>query len=645
MNKSNKLKTVFEEERTDTDALKVPYHYYGYVEEATSYTNDDGSTKMTRRLKLIKHAPIPIGEFMKIYRAKLQQYIYHRGYIRLTSLLRAQRAGFSPGEVSLMMDYSEKLKKERRKQIQSEHWVDTEMAIEVGVAQAYPASLSAEELADLQQRLRAAADDERKDVGKESQTKRIYYHCSDHKPQVAAVTTHNMEVMLKEMIASGELQLKPGSQKYYRTAWLKTDGCAKQYKCGKAMYLLCVLAHRSKVTIDQMLEVTGHGKDEADGHGGVLKNYLIGLMRRVDVNATESEPAVEVEMADVLGEAANSFAQSMVDLAAEHLTHVKQEAMNSKRQKQRSTTERIFRTYTEADIGNPPAIDSMTDALARDWPKGGTAYGAEHDKLVKATLAHNNYRADPELQTDTKKVIMVRRLACYCKGCRARLELPIAQRYDEHDDCVLSYAFGRWNDWKRVELKASSDDAAERMEDDEHLQLQERTDETCQDVGPGIYLAFAAPNDPDCPEGYYVARATGVAYPLDADVTLHELRGEDGKPLELAAGSFVIDAEYLNPVRGVQGTAGWYYPYPADDERRKVRVPSHMVLLAGFAMPAAQQAEPPAYGSTVGHGRSRKKVTWGPQHARSELVREKHAVVLAREAHSAINDELDVRRG
>ena len=77
--------------------------------------------------------------------------------------------------------------------------------------------------------------------------KQIYYHCSDYKPQEAKVTTHNMEVMLTELLAAGIL--KEGS-----TVYLKTDGCAKQYKCAKAMYLLCKLASTLGVTIDQMLE-------------------------------------------------------------------------------------------------------------------------------------------------------------------------------------------------------------------------------------------------------------------------------------------------------------------------------------------------------------------------------------------------------
>ena len=264
-----------------------------------------------------------------------------------------------------MMDYSEKLNKERRSKIQSEHWVDIAMTIEVAVAEGYDPSLSQEQLATLNERLKAVEANERADVAKElaARQKRIYYHCSDRKPQIAAVTTHNMEVMLKELIAAGVLKLKEGSDKYYRTAWLKTDGCAKQYKSAGAMYLQCALAHRLGVTIDQMLEVTGHGKDEADGHGGVLKNWLIGMMQRVDILATDDDqPAVDVDMADVVGEDENSFAQSMVDLARAHMTHLKPEAMNAKRQKKSTVVERIFKTYTEADICNPPSINSMTDA-------------------------------------------------------------------------------------------------------------------------------------------------------------------------------------------------------------------------------------------------------------------------------------------
>ena len=64
------------------------------------------------------------------------------------------------------------------------------------------------------------------------------------------------------------------------------------------------------------------------------------------------------------------------------------------------------------------------------------------DSRMKATLAHNNYRADPELQREGQnKVIAARRLACACAGCRAHLQLPIANRYKPHDDCAWAAIF------------------------------------------------------------------------------------------------------------------------------------------------------------------------------------------------------------
>jgi len=65
-----------------------------------------------------------------------------------------------------------------------------------------------------------------------------------------------------------------------------------------------------------MLEVTGHGKDEADGHGGVFKNWLL-------------KPA----------------------------------AMNSKRRAASNLKDRNYRTYKEGDIGDAPAIKPLTDDL------------------------------------------------------------------------------------------------------------------------------------------------------------------------------------------------------------------------------------------------------------------------------------------
>ena len=56
-----------------------------------------------------------------------------------------------------------------------------------------------------------------------------------------------------------------------------------------------------------MLEVTGHGKDEADGHGGVLKNWLVGEMRCVDLINDDDDDNVEVRLDHYLAIAYSTY--------------------------------------------------------------------------------------------------------------------------------------------------------------------------------------------------------------------------------------------------------------------------------------------------------------------------------------------------
>ena len=174
-----------------------------------------------------------------------------------------------------------------------------------------------------------------------------------------------------------------------------------------------------------------------------------------------------------------------------------------------------------------------------------------------------------------------------------------------------------------------------------HSYVQDRTDAKLAAIAPASYVAFEAPNDPDCPEGFYIAQAQGASYLLNSDTTLHELKGRDGKPLEMPKGSSIVDAVYLNPVRGIQGARGWYLPYPKSDARRKVRVPSHLILHAGFNMPPA--VAPPAPAPPAVGKKGAKKPRWGPADAKREAV-SKGAVVLELAVHGAINDELDLRQ-
>ena len=449
------MKKSAQEERTDEHAYRITYQYYDKVTVTTAFTDETTKqAKTTERLQLVKKT-VPIGEFMQFYRKQLQYFTYHFFMSRWTSSMRKEREGLQPGDLWLIMDYSEKLNKLRRTQIQTEHWGNVAMTIEVAVAEGFKIGAATQQLLDTAKTL---PPEERGKFLTECRAldKKVYYHCSDYKPQVAKVTTHNMEVMLRELMAP-DGPLKKGGVVY-----LKTDGCAKQYNCAKAMYLMCKLATTLGVTIDQMLEVTGHGKDEADGHGGVFKSWLTGEMMRDDF---ETSDAPMMEAADQVDGKEASFTDAMAKRAREGFGELKPAAMNLKRRNASATVSREFRTYTEKEIRDAPEMNPMTDALARDAP-------ANADPRVKATLGHNNYRADPELQRDGRFTIAVRRLACGCDGCRKALERPIATRYDPHDNCARATSFGRLNDWKLVVLTTKTAESAELVEEDAELQLQ-----------------------------------------------------------------------------------------------------------------------------------------------------------------------------
>ena len=631
-------KVPLEEDKNDS-AHKIKYHYYETVESINSYGGKSNHIKLLT-------ATIPFGKFMELYRAKLSYYTYHRNMVRLTTIIRLMRMGISQGDAHLIMDYSEKLNKERKTSIQSQHWDATAMTIEVAVAEAWDPNLSPAEIAEIAARLLTTPTEEHGKILDETKAlrKRVYYHCSDYKPQVAAVTTHNMEVMLKELVTLGEL--KDGDHGSGKgkggTVWLKMDGCAKQYKCGKAMYLMCQLALRLDLTLDQMNEVTGHGKDEADGHGGVFKNWLLSKMHASDLSTGE------IEAADVVDGEMASFAEKMCEVARAGITELKPQAMNAKRARMSNLVARFFKTYVEADIRPVPEIKAMTDALSSGVP-------ASMDSRTKATLAHNNYRADPELQKEGQnKVIMVRRLACACAGCRARLALPIAQRYAPHDDCAWAGIFERLNDWKHVELCPAGKEGAAQQEEDDDFQLQERTDAMAAQCTPGGYFAMRG-GGAQAPDGYYMLQAESVPYALAEKTTLTELLDDEGKPVVAEKDTMVLDAVYLNVVSGGGAQLKrWYTPFEQGDAQGRVRVPTHMILMAGFSMPKGVDAvgakawvdpagkDPKYPGGPLTAKEKKAQGGWGPKYMRVDAVG-KGAVVMPDDVHAALMDELDTR--
>ena len=57
------------------------------------------------------------------------------------------------------------------------------------------------------------------------------------------------------------------------------DGCANQYKCSIAYYLMSYLSTSYQIVIDRDVDTPGHGKDVVDGFNAVQKQYLATCLR------------------------------------------------------------------------------------------------------------------------------------------------------------------------------------------------------------------------------------------------------------------------------------------------------------------------------------------------------------------------------
>ena len=56
-------------------------------------------------------------------------------------------------------------------------------------------------------------------------------------------------------------------------------GCAKQYRCSIAYYLMYYLSESYQIVLDRAVDTPGHGKDVLDGFNAVQKLYLATCLR------------------------------------------------------------------------------------------------------------------------------------------------------------------------------------------------------------------------------------------------------------------------------------------------------------------------------------------------------------------------------
>ena len=116
--------------------------------------------------------------------------------------------------------------------------------------------------------------------------------------------------------------------------WDQTYGCAKQYRCYIAYYLMSYLSTSYKIVLDRAVDTPGHGKDVVDGFNDVQKQYLASCLRmrstpeKHNINSKHMRVEAMIEKGEV------SFAEEckcLMDLSDEIGTkgdkkHAKREA-------------------------------------------------------------------------------------------------------------------------------------------------------------------------------------------------------------------------------------------------------------------------------------------------------------------------------
>ena len=72
------------------------------------------------------------------------------------------------------------------------------------------------------------------------------------------------------------------------TIWENTDGCAEQYRCATALYIMSVFSQRHSIIFDQYISATGHGKEVVDGLNAIDKHYMYQLMSTVQLPGSKT---------------------------------------------------------------------------------------------------------------------------------------------------------------------------------------------------------------------------------------------------------------------------------------------------------------------------------------------------------------------
>ena len=102
----------------------------------------------------------------------------------------------------------------------------------------------------------------------------FHYFLSDDSKQDAVTTTAHSKRLIS--LLKNKQVLTTSLSKI----WENTDGCAEQYRCASALYLMSVISQTYSIIIDRGISAPGNGKEVVDGLNAVDKRYIYQLMSK-----------------------------------------------------------------------------------------------------------------------------------------------------------------------------------------------------------------------------------------------------------------------------------------------------------------------------------------------------------------------------
>ena len=157
-----------------------------------------------------------------------------------------RRACVQSGSIAIQHDFTEALKIQHQKEIQSQHFGGNVSVSIEGYTVHYPDPHAVDGSITIFD---------------------FHSFLSDDKQQMAATVDNHMSKLIECL--KNQQVLKDGGR-----ILGSTDGCAKQYKCATAIHFMSLLSYKENVVIDRAIGTPGHGKCEVDAINGVDKNRI-----------------------------------------------------------------------------------------------------------------------------------------------------------------------------------------------------------------------------------------------------------------------------------------------------------------------------------------------------------------------------------